>query len=61
MYNIYMNNKNIINSFIGYINLVFLQHNEEYYYCATLKEEVGWFYDISTFVGYLMPNPFLFI
>ena len=22
---------------------------------------VGWFYGISTFVGYLTPNPFLFI
>ena len=21
---------------------------------------VGWFYGISTFVGYLMPNPFLY-
>ena len=22
---------------------------------------LGWFYGISTFVGYLMPNPFLYI
>ena len=24
------------------------------------KKKVGWFYGISTFVGYFMPNPFLY-
>ena len=27
---------------------------------SCLDQRVGWFYSISTFVGNLMPNPFLY-
>ena len=44
---------------LGYINhcRVFNAKSSLYIYIEYIKFGLVWFYDISTIVGYLMPNP----